>query len=80
MLVDKSHGETNDGRSITFSALFDMKVEAGFKHDVEQEARCIFRLKKPDDAPIYFDASRMDPGVQGLEGDGSRLPGGDSAA
>lgn len=55
VLLDRSH--TTAGEPITFKAVYDMEIEAGFRHGIEQGIRRIFRLGKPEDEPIYFDPS-----------------------
>ncbi|KAK5997910.1 hypothetical protein PT974_00276 [Cladobotryum mycophilum] len=71
VLVDRKHDANNN--PVTYSAIFDMKIEAGFAHDFRQEIRRLFRLRKPEDDPIYFDPSREEPQVHGLDGVGKKL-------
>lgn len=71
VLLDRSHDTNNN--PVTFRCIFDMKIEAGFLHDFEQGLRRIFRLNKPEDDPLYFDPSKTEPEVHGLEGEGARL-------
>ncbi|KUI69797.1 hypothetical protein VM1G_04803 [Cytospora mali] len=70
VLLERSHTKTGDG--ITFRAVYDMRVEAGFKHDVQQGLRRVFRLFRPEDAPVYFDPS-IDHEGSGLEGYGTDI-------
>jgi hypothetical protein len=71
ILLSRSHNEQN--KPITFSAVLDMRIEAGFMHDINQGVRRAFRLRKPEDAPIYFDPSRVEPQVHGLQEKGASL-------
>ncbi|EHK42139.1 hypothetical protein TRIATDRAFT_287499 [Trichoderma atroviride IMI 206040] len=70
ILVDRKHDANNE--PIPFSAILDMKLEAGFAHDFGSGIRRIFRLKKPADAPIFFDPSKQ-PQVCGLDGVGENI-------
>ncbi|KAL6807932.1 hypothetical protein GGI42DRAFT_319303 [Trichoderma sp. SZMC 28013] len=61
------------GKAISFKAEFDMRAEAGFRHDIEQGLRRAFRLLRPEDDPVYFDPSKEKPDVNGVGGVGEKL-------
>ncbi|KAH7308588.1 hypothetical protein B0I35DRAFT_442252 [Stachybotrys elegans] len=56
----------------TFSATYNMRIEAGFMYDLRQGIRTAFRLRRPEDAPLYYDPSRP-PQANGLEDKGISL-------
>ncbi|CAG9981144.1 unnamed protein product [Clonostachys byssicola] len=56
----------------TFSATYKMRIEAGFMHDLGQGIRSAFRLRRPEDAPLYYDPS-LPPQAHGLEDEGISL-------
>ncbi|KAL6814016.1 hypothetical protein V8C40DRAFT_255775 [Trichoderma camerunense] len=63
VLLRRSH----DGdRPISFKAEFDMRAEAGFRHDFEQGLRRAFRSLRPEDDPVYFDPSKEQPDAYGV--------------
>ncbi|KAL6867030.1 hypothetical protein J3F83DRAFT_103199 [Trichoderma novae-zelandiae] len=70
VLLERSHDE--EEKPIPFKAMFEMQIEAGFMHDLKQGLRRVFRLRKPEDDPVYFDPSR-EPSVRGLAGIGQKL-------
>ncbi|KAF1961326.1 hypothetical protein CC80DRAFT_488627 [Byssothecium circinans] len=70
ILVQRATGDAD--KPTTFSATFDMRIEAGFLHDMRQGFRRAFRLRRPEDAPIYFDPSRP-PAPHGLQDKGLSL-------
>ncbi|KAL6698004.1 hypothetical protein J3F84DRAFT_406350 [Trichoderma pleuroticola] len=63
VLLQRSH----DGdRPLSFRAIFDMRAEAGFRHDIEQGLRRAFRGLRPEDDPVYFDPSKEKPDAYGV--------------
>ncbi|KAK5991371.1 hypothetical protein PT974_09652 [Cladobotryum mycophilum] len=70
VLIERSH--TKDNQPISFSAVFDMRIQAGFWHDFEEERRRFFRLGKPEDDPVYFHPSTQDQ-VGGINRAGQKI-------
>ncbi|KAI0439693.1 hypothetical protein F4803DRAFT_553847 [Xylaria telfairii] len=70
VLVKRSHTTAN--KSITFKAIFDIRIDAGLSHDLEQRCRRAFRLWKPEDEPMYYDPA-MKNQVGGPEGSGEAI-------
>jgi hypothetical protein len=55
-----------DGKGVNFQGVFDMRVEAGFQHDVDEGIRRFLRLYKPEDDPVYFDPD-LDDHIRGSD-------------
>ncbi|CAI6338234.1 unnamed protein product [Periconia digitata] len=58
LLVKRSNHA--DGKGVNFQGIFDMRIEAGFQHDVEEGIRRFLRLYKPEDDPVYFNPELED--------------------
>ena len=64
LLIKRSNQE--DGKGVNFQGVFDMRVEAGFQHDVEEGIRRFLRLFRPEDDPVYFNPD-LDDHIRGSE-------------
>ncbi|KAI9773357.1 MAG: hypothetical protein M1840_007572 [Geoglossum simile] len=71
VLLERSHTEA-DNKPISFSGVFDMRIEAGLLYDFESGIRRAFRLGRPEDEAIYYDPNAPDQ-MFGLEGEGARI-------
>ncbi|KAF2870616.1 hypothetical protein BDV95DRAFT_629208 [Massariosphaeria phaeospora] len=66
VLLKRSHNA--NGEPIIFQSIFDMRVEAGLLHDIEEHTRRFYRLWKPEDDPVYYKPD-ADNHVRGPEGE-----------
>ncbi|KAK4099056.1 hypothetical protein N658DRAFT_517658 [Parathielavia hyrcaniae] len=71
VLLKREHTKA-DNKAISFSGVFDMRIEAGLIHDFNNGIRRAFRLGKPEDEAIYYDPNQSAQ-TGGFEGVGQEL-------
>ncbi|KAI2472222.1 hypothetical protein F4781DRAFT_7745 [Annulohypoxylon bovei var. microspora] len=70
----KRNYTTADKKPISFSGVFDMKIEAGSKHNITNGVRRAFRLGKPEDEAMYYSGNpESKVQVGGIENEGETI-------
>ncbi|KAL6696675.1 hypothetical protein J3F84DRAFT_304982 [Trichoderma pleuroticola] len=73
VLLTRNHTAA-DNTPITFSGIYDMRIEAGSFHDIRRGVRRAFRLGRPQDEAIYYNPDpTLEDQVGGLEGEGLKI-------